>query len=164
MDEDNSKELAMKNVKILLILLITTFTVNPVYAVNKSLIEVVFDIYEKVHNNHVNAPLDTVKPDKFVRGQGISKPVQITVIEPKSPVVNPEDVVEPNEYLVAFNERHLTNKQFIKAYYNRCMGCAYFRNGVTLKNATDREKIDLEKSLELKEYIKERNEYYTHKK
>src|SRR5271165_2049812 len=53
-------------------------------------------------------------------------------------------------YLEEFNARKLSNAQFKKLYYGRCFGCAFIRNNVTLANATDKEKITLEKSLQKK--------------
>lgn len=62
-----------------------------------------------------------------------------------------QEATESGDYLVDFNKRNLTKKQFVKLYYGNCSGCIQSRNNVTLNNITDREKVLFEQRLEIQE-------------
>lgn len=144
------------------------------YADAASLIGILFKIYEaasaKANDPKVSqeAP-QTLQPGNFVRGSGDNAATNgsnLSQVEqnsasstndsPATQSASPyakyhQDQIDDNQlYLEEFNARKLSNNQFKKLYYGQCFGCAFVRNGVTLKNVTEKEKIALEKSLQLK--------------
>lgn len=175
----------MKLLRLIIAISILSLSTN-CYASNESLIGILIKIYEtasKVHDGlkklsseENSESTQVIPPDNFSRASNL------TVEQRKDIVSNQEPSDEYKAlktkygcegmyncfkagkdedeqlYLTEFNARKMSNKEFIKIYYSRPY--AFLRNNITLSNATNQEKIGIEKYLQTQAELSNRKKRY----